>query len=143
MNMNQQIQPADDAQGRPLPLRTPGARPVADREVPLPTGASSLLSLAVHAWLDGDLAESDVRRGELQRDIEFWKHIDQDAERLRRLRTPTHVEAKIMQAITLEAPTEPPISRWEKGIVAKPLALILVAIGLVAATAGVTAAAIR
>lgn len=74
-------------------------RPLADREVPLP-GLSAEPGSAdvVHQWLDGEVAESDARRADA-RQVEFWKRVDSDADRLRRMKTPSHVAANIMAAL--------------------------------------------
>ena len=65
-------------------------RPLSDREVPLgpPTVA---IADAVHAWLDGEAPESSVRRAEWSRDVDFWKRMNEDLERRRRMQTSAHV----------------------------------------------------
>ena len=65
-------------------------RPLADREVPLGHQETDarVLAPAVHAWLDGELPEASVRKGETARDVEFWKQINVEVE------TPTpHADA--------------------------------------------------
>ena len=59
---------------------------------------------AVHAWLDGEAPESSVRRAEWSRDVDFWKRMNEDLERRRRMRTPAHVQGRIMEAIPQHAP---------------------------------------
>ncbi len=78
-------------------------RPLADREVPL-TPPSATIADAVHAWLDGEAPESSVRRGEWSREVEFWKRIDEDLAARRRLKTPAHLQAQIMNALPTHAP---------------------------------------
>ena len=58
--------------------------PLADREVPLDRHPA--LSAAVHAWLDGELPEAAVRKGETAKDVEFWQMIGQETARMRRVR---------------------------------------------------------
>ena len=72
-------------------------RPVADREVPLghQEQEARVLAPAVHAWLDGDLPEASVLKGDTGRDVEFWKQINVEVDRRRRMRTPAYLEALI------------------------------------------------
>ena len=89
------------------PLRRPEReRQLSDREVPLghQEPDSRVLAPAVHAWLDGELPEASVRKGDTARDVEFWKNINVEVERRRRMRTPVHLEASIMDAIPQTAP---------------------------------------
>jgi hypothetical protein len=111
-------------------------RPVADREVPLDRQGG--LSAAVHAWLDGELPEAAVRKGETAKDVEFWQMIARETSQIRRLRTPPHVEALIMDALPQAAPQ--PITPWyRREFVLTPGAALTSAAALVALTATVTA----
>jgi hypothetical protein len=112
------------------------ARPMADREVPLDRHGG--LSAAVHAWLDGELPEAAVRKGETAKDVEFWQMIAQETAQMRRTRTPAHVEAMIMDALPQTAPQA--ISPWyQRAIVLTPGTVAVSAVVLVAVTAVVTA----
>jgi hypothetical protein len=73
------------------------ARPMVDREVPLPN-AGDESAAAVHGWLDGDLPEADARRGDAK-NVEFWSRMAQETERRRRMTTPAHVAGRIMAAL--------------------------------------------
>ncbi|HUF28605.1 MAG TPA: hypothetical protein VMM18_16620 [Gemmatimonadaceae bacterium] len=130
----------DGAEGsRERAHRTPETRPMADREVPLRRRTTPA---AVHAWLDGELPETAVRRGEHARDVELWKQITREAESRRAVRTPAHVQAAIMSAIPQTAPQA--ISPWyRREFVISPLAALGAAMGLVALAAMVTAAILR
>ncbi len=76
------------------------SRPLIDREVPLPgIGGTSAGTDLIHQWLDGEATESDARRADA-RQVEFWKRVDADADRLRRMRTPVHVSVAIMEALS-------------------------------------------
>jgi hypothetical protein len=111
-------------------------RPVADREVPLDRHAE--LSAAVHAWLDGELPEAAVRKGDTAKDVEFWQMIAQETSRMRRTRTPPHVEALIMDALPQTVPQ--PITPWyRRELVVTPGAALTMVVVLVALTAAVTA----
>lgn len=110
-------------------------RPLADREVPL--DRHGVLSAAVHAWLDGELPEAAVRKGETAKDVEFWQMIGQETGQMRRMRTPAHVEALIMDALPQTAPQL--ITPWyRREFVLTPGAALTSAAVLVALTAVVT-----
>lgn len=123
------------------PVRRPDRdRPLADREVPLghQEQDSRALSPAVHAWLDGELPEASVRKGETARDVEFWKSINVEIEHRRRVVTPTYLESQIMAALPHSAPKL--ITPWyRREFVITPARAVGAATGLVAVTAAVTA----
>jgi hypothetical protein len=112
-------------------------RPLADREVPL-TPPSATIADAVHAWLDGEAPESSVRRGEWSRDVEFWKRIDEDLAARRRLKTPAHLQAQIMNALPMHAP-QIITPWWRREMVVTPAAVIAAAAALVTLAAVATA----
>lgn len=133
---------SDDGQqldGRKRERRPEIERPLADREVPLsPPDTGRVLSPAVHAWLDGELPEAAVRRGETQRDVEFWKRLAAATESRRHLRTPAHVQQRIMEAL----PHNPPqviTPWWRREFVLTPAAAVGISGALIALTAAVTA----
>ncbi len=111
-------------------------RPMADREVPLDRHGG--ISAAVHAWLDGELPEAAVNRGDTAKDVEFWQMIGQETAQMRRTRTPAHVEALIMDALPQTAPQL--ITPWyRRELVVTPGVALVSAAVLVALTAAVTA----
>jgi hypothetical protein len=115
-------------------------RPLADREVPLGQQEQDarVLSPAVHAWLDGELPEASVRKGDTARDVEFWKQINGEVERRRRMQTPAYLEAQIMDALPQTAPAV--ITKWwQREYVVTPTAAIGTAAALIVAAAAVTA----
>ena len=116
-------------------------RPLADREVPLGPPTATIAE-AVHAWLDGDAPEASVRRGEWSRDVDFWKRMNEDLERRRRMRTPAHVQARIMEAIPQHAPslTTP---WWRREFVVTPSSALVAAATLLAVAVAATAAVLR
>jgi hypothetical protein len=120
--------------------RSERERPLADREVPLGQQEQDarVLSPAVHAWLDGELPEASVRKGDTARDVEFWKQINGEVERRRRMQTPSYLEAQIMDALPQTAPAV--ITKWwQREYVVTPTAAIGTAAALVVAAAAVTA----
>jgi hypothetical protein len=116
-------------------------RPLADREVPLGRPTATIAE-AVHAWLDGDAPESSVRRGEWSRDVDFWKRMNEDLERRRRMRTPAHVQARIMEAIPQHAPSLI-TPWWRREFVVTPSSALVAAATLLAVAVAATAAVLR
>ncbi len=116
-------------------------RPLADREVPLGPPRSSLAD-AVHAWLDGEVTESQARRGESGRDVDFWKRLDEDLAARRRLRTPAHLQAQIMNALPMHAPTII-TPWWRREFVVTPTNALVVGTTLVVMAAAATALVLR
>lgn len=116
-------------------------RPLADREVPLGPPRASIAD-AVHAWLDGDATESQARRNSSGRDVDFWKRLDEDLAARRRLRTPAHLHAQIMNALPMHAPTVI-TPWWRREFVVTPSSAIIVATTLVVMTAAATAVIFR
>jgi hypothetical protein len=135
---------SDDGQldGRTRERRSEIQRPLADREVPLTqTDTDRVLSPAIHAWLDGELPEAAVRRGETQRDVEFWKRVAEATQSRRHLRTPPYVQQRIMEAL----PHNPPqiiTPWWRREFVLTPAAAVGIGGALIALTAALTALSI-
>ncbi len=121
--------------------RTETERPLADREVPLghQEQGARVLAPAVHAWLDGELPEATVRKGNTARDVEFWKRVNTEAERRRRTHTPTYLEAQIMQSLPQTAPAVI-TPWWRREFVITPMAAVAGAAALVVVAAAMTAA---
>ena len=123
------------------PLRHPDRKqPLADHKVPLghQKHDSRILSPVVHAWLDGELPEASVRKGDTAHDVEFWKNINGEVQRRRRITTPTYLEAQIMSALPQSAPKL--ITPWyRREFVITPARAVGVAAGLVAVSVAITA----
>ena len=126
--------------GRSRPTSSTAA---VDREVPLARVADRELPSVVHAWLDGALPEATLRReqGDMGRDIEFWRQLNGEVERRRRLRTPTYLEARIMAALPRTVP-QPIAPWWRRAFVATPAGAALAVGALVLVSAAVTALAV-
>ena len=116
-----------------------------DREVPLTQdlgSATRVLSPAVHAWLDGELPEASVRRGETAHDVEFWKQLGEESERRRHMRMPLELESRIMEALPYSVPAL--ITPWyRREFVVTPGAAVTIGATLVTMTAAVTALLLR
>jgi hypothetical protein len=116
-------------------------RPLVDREVPLGP-PSRAIAEAVHAWLDGNTPERDARRAEWSRDVDLWKRIDSDLARRRRMRTPAHLQARIMNAIPQHAP-QVITPWWKREFVVTPTSAIVAVVALVVASAAATVAVLK
>ena len=118
---------APEPTGRDRADRVP-EQPLADREVPI---GFAVTPSGVHEWLDGDAAETDVRRSDSVRHIEFWNRLNAEAAVRREVRTPPHVQAQIMAAIAPQRATV--VEPWfERSLAVKPIVAIAAAAGLVA-----------
>ena len=132
---------AREGQKRPTPDEP--ARSLMDREVPLGPQAERLLAAPVHAWLDGELPEAAVRKSDTSRDVEFWRGLDSEMARVRRMRTPQHVEAQIMAALPTHAPAATITPWFRREFVVTPTTALLVGAALVAAASIITALVVR
>jgi hypothetical protein len=47
---------------------------------------------------------ADAARGESGKDVEFWNRLNEQAQERRHMRTPVHVQQRIMEAIPKSAP---------------------------------------
>jgi hypothetical protein len=114
-------------------------RPVVEREVPLGQQAEHSLATSVHAWLDGELPEAAVRKGETAGDVEFWRNLSGQMEQRRRMRTPAHIEAQIMSALPHHAPAAVITPWFRREFVITPVAVVSTTAAIVALTALITA----
>jgi len=124
---------------RPL-RRSDKERPLIDREVPLghQEQDSRVLAPTVHAWLDGELPEASIRRGETARDVEFWKNINNAIDWRRRMVTPVYLETRIMEALPRTAP-QLITPWWQREFVITPVAAVAAGSVLVVLAAALTA----
>ncbi len=112
-----------------------------DREVPLPLQQPTerAYSAAIHAWLDGELPEAAVRKGDTARDVEFWHRLNGEVDRRRQMQAPLGLEARIMAALPQTAPQV--ITPWfRREFVVTPATAIAAVAGLIAVTAIATIA---
>jgi hypothetical protein len=116
-------------------------RALSDREVPLGP-PSTKLSAAVHAWLDGSTPERDARRGEWSKDVDFWKRMEDDLAKRRRMQTPAYLNAQIMEAIPRHAP-QVITPWWRREFVVTPSSAIVTLATLMAAASAATALIFR
>ena len=86
-NLNSPSGAAED--GRDRSRQSSEARPLTDREVPLGRPG---MSAELHAWLDGELPESSVRKAELTRDVELWSRVNEETARRREIQTAHNLE---------------------------------------------------
>ena len=124
--------------------RTPGQQPprdpdaLTDREVPL--DSSARLSSAMHAWLDGDVAESSLMLGDAtDKQRELWRRINTETEKRRQMVTPVYVQQRIMAALPDAAPARA-LPWYRRTMSVNPVAIAAAAAGLIAAGAALGAA---
>jgi hypothetical protein len=115
-------------------------RPVVEREVPLGQQAERALASSVHAWLDGELPEAAVRKGETAHDVEFWRGLTDQMDRARRMRTPAHIESQIMAALPHHPPAAMITPWYRREFVITPVAAVTTTAAIMALTALVTVA---
>jgi hypothetical protein len=124
--------------GRKRVRRKEDERPLADREVPLGQPGEKVLAVSVHAWLDGELPEAAVRKGDTARDVEFWNRLTLEVDKRRHLRTPAHLQARIMEALPHTVP-QVITPWWRREFVVTPVGALVAGATLVAAAALATA----
>jgi hypothetical protein len=78
------------------PRKTTEPEPtLTDREIPL---SSAHTPEAIHAWLDGEnVTESQLHAAETE--YAFWRRVEEEAGKRRRMKTPTRLSGEIMRAI--------------------------------------------
>lgn len=103
-----------------------GSAPLADREVPLAPVATLE---HIHRWLDGDAPEPTNLRGDQARSVEFWRRLDEETERRRRVVTPPYVAARIMAALPEAGSTTAIAPWWKKDLHLSPATLVALALG--------------
>jgi hypothetical protein len=130
-------------EGQKRPVRGEQARPLADREVPLTQQPDHSLGPNVHAWLDGELPEAAARRNEHPKDVEFWRGLDAEMARVRRMRTPSHCEAQIMAALPTHAPSAMITPWYRREFVITPTRAVVAGVALVAVAAVATVLLLR
>jgi hypothetical protein len=79
-----------------------------------------------------------VRKGDTLRDVEFWKQINEASERRRHMRTPVHVQHRIMASLPHGVP-QVITPWWRREFVLTPAAALGVGAGLIALSAALTA----
>ena len=119
--------------------RRPRGEQLPDREVPI---GHRRTPAAVQAWLDGDLPEAAVRRGDMTKDVEFWERVNEEADRRRRMRTPAHVYQQIMDALPQTTPTVI-TPWWRRPFALTPAAAVATGLGILAVGAAVAALVMR
>jgi hypothetical protein len=95
------LDPRDTGHAEPLPTErrnTADEATLTDREVPLATAATPE---AIHSWLDGEqVPETQLQAAD--KEYKFWRRVEEEASRRRRMLTPSSLPSQIMKAITKE-----------------------------------------
>jgi len=63
---------------------------------------------AVQAWLDGEADREGLATADEQETAAFWTKVNDEAEQLRRRKTPIHVQQKILGSLPGEPGKAPP-----------------------------------
>ena len=107
----------------------PDDRPVADREVPLPAGHTTMV--AIHQWLDGEITAATVRATANGNDaVDLWTKINDEAELLRSRTTPLYVHKRIMESLPDD--THRLHKAWyQRSVALTPVAILAAAAALV------------
>jgi hypothetical protein len=113
-------------------------QPIVEREVPLGQQSDRVLASTVHAWLDGELPEAAVRKGETARDVDFWRRLSGQMEQRRHMITPEHIETRIMAALPHHAP-QLITPWWRREFVITPMAALAIGTALMTVAAAMTA----
>lgn len=100
--------------------------PLADREVPLPPVATMD---HIHRWLDGEATEPASLRGDQARSLEFWRRMEEESERRRRVVTPPYVADRIMAALPDTRSATAVAPWWKKDLHLSPATLVVLAVG--------------
>jgi hypothetical protein len=90
------LDPRDEGREEATSPRKPAEQEpnVTDREVPL----SAHTADAIHAWLDGEnVNEAQLHAAE--KEYEFWRRVEEETGKRRRIKTPTSLPGEIMRAI--------------------------------------------
>ena len=103
-----------------------GNAPLADREVPLPPVATLD---HVHRWLDGEAPEPTGLRGDQARSLEFWRRMEEESDRRRRVLTPPYLADRIMAALPQAASATAIAPWWKKDMNLSPMAVVALAVG--------------
>ena len=103
-----------------------GNAPLADREVPLPPVATLD---HVHRWLDGEAPEPTGLRGDQARSLEFWRRMEEESDRRRRVVTPPYLADRIMAALPQVASATAIAPWWKKDMNLSPMAVVALAVG--------------
>ena len=80
-----------------------GARPLADREVPLPSRKEA--TSVMHQWLDGEVPEAAVRAAGGDRELRFWSALGGELEMRRQVTAPVGLADRIMAALPQNTPS--------------------------------------
>lgn len=86
---------------------------------------------AVQAWLDGEAGREGLASAEEQETAAFWTKVNDEAELLRRRKTPIHVQQKILGSLPSE-PAKPPARAGSGSVILTPTVAIALGAALVA-----------
>jgi hypothetical protein len=83
----------------------------------------------IHRWLDGEAPEPVGLRAEQSRTVDFWRKLDEETERRRRVVTPEYVTARIMASLPETASVTAVAPWWKKDVHLSPATIVAMAVG--------------
>ena len=86
---------------------------------------------AVQAWLDGEAGRDGLASADEQETAAFWTKVNDEAEMLRRRKTPIHVQQKILSSLPSE-PAKAPVRATSGSIALSPTVAIALGAALLA-----------
>ena len=86
---------------------------------------------AVQAWLDGEAGRDGLASADEQETAAFWTKVNDEAEMLRRRKTPIHVQQKILSSLPSE-PAKPPARATSGSIALSPTVAVALGAALLA-----------
>jgi len=94
------LDPRDEGREDAAPPRKPTENEPAmtDREVPR---KSAHTPAAIHAWLDGENV-NEQQLAAAEKEYEFWRRVEEETGKRRRMKTPSPLAGEIMKAIKKE-----------------------------------------
>jgi hypothetical protein len=83
----------------------------------------------IHRWLDGEAPEPAGLRADQSRTMDFWRRMDEETERRRRVVTPPYVAARIMASLPDIASVTAIAPWYKKDVHLSPATIIVLAVG--------------
>jgi hypothetical protein len=83
----------------------------------------------IHRWLDGEAPEPAGLRADQSRTVDFWRKLDEETERRRRVVTPPYVAARIMASLPETRSATVMAPWWKKDVHLSPVTVLALAVG--------------
>jgi hypothetical protein len=123
--LDERYEPDKRGEGTRDANKPDGGAPLSDREVPLAPVATFD---HIHRWLDGEAPEPSGVRGDSARSVEFWRRLEEESERRRRVVTPPYVAARIMASLPDARSATMTVPWWKKDVHLSPGMAVVIAV---------------